>query len=418
MKRSAEPGSAAMRASPAAVSRASARDATGLLSGTLLLGLAERLGERFLPIFLEGLGGGAWVVGGYQAGSNFVGALAALPGGVLSDRLGSRRATQLLAALATIGFAVLAWARIWPVAVLGALMALSWSAVSLPSALVLVTRAIPARNTAWGVSMHSLVRRVPMALGPMIAGGLMLAHGDLDGLRRSFVLAAGLGVVAIVVQALLFRGAPGEVPGAGGTAPAFRPLAALRDMSPPLRGLLLADTLVRFCEQIPYAFVVIWCMRVMPGHVDALRFGELTAIEMAVAALSYAPGAWLSTRIGKPVTVAATFVFFTAFPLALLASRSMGMLVVAFVLRGMKELGEPTRKSLILDLCPSEARATHFGWYYCMRDTLAAVAAMLGAWLWLESPAINLVGAALCGLAGTLGYGWRALSIRRRRIEA
>ncbi|HEV2105441.1 MAG TPA: hypothetical protein VGU27_06880, partial [Candidatus Eisenbacteria bacterium] len=94
---------------------ASVRDASGLLAGTLLLGLAERLGERFLPIFLANLGGGAWVIGGYQAAGNFVGAVVALPGGVLSDRLGSRRATQLLAAAATVGFAVLALAPSWPV---------------------------------------------------------------------------------------------------------------------------------------------------------------------------------------------------------------------------------------------------------------------------------------------------------------
>ena len=393
---------------------AAARDASGLLAGTLLLGLAERLGERFLPIFLENLGGGAWVIGGYQAASNFVGAVVALPGGVLSDRLGSRRATQLLAAAATLGFAVLALAPSWPVAVAGALLALSWSAVSLPAALVLITRAIPARNTAWGVSLHSLIRRVPMALGPLIAGSLMVARGESAGLRASFALAVGLGVVAILAQLALFRGAAAGAEGAA-AAGAFRPLAALRTMSGPLRGLLLADTLVRFCEQIPYAFVVIWCLRVMPNHVDALRFGGLTVLEMAVAALSYAPGAWLSSRIGKPVTVALTFVFFTAFPLALLASRTLAMLAVAFTLRGLKELGEPTRKSLILDLCPQEARATHFGWYYCIRDTLAAVAATLGAWLWLRSPATNLLTAAAFGLVGTLGYGWLAA---RRPVAA
>jgi MFS family permease len=398
---------------------ASARDASGLLAGTLLLGLAERLGERFLPILLENLGGGAWVVGGYQASSNFVGAVVALPGGVLSDRLGSRRATQLLAVLATLGFGALALARSWPVAVAGALLALSWSAVSLPAALVLITRAIPARNTAWGVSLHSLIRRVPMALGPVIAGSLMVARGELAGLRSSFALAGGLGVVAILAQSILFRGAADDGSGVGPGSGAFRPVAALRSMSASLRGLLLADTLVRFCEQIPYAFVVIWCLRTMPDHVDALRFGELTMLEMTVAALSYAPGAWLSSRIGKPVTVAVTFIFFTAFPLALLASRTTGMLVVAFVLRGLKELGEPTRKSLILDLCPVEARATHFGWYYCIRDTLAAVAAMLGAWLWLQGPAINLLGAAACGMIGTLGYGWSALrSSRPTRVDA
>ena len=388
--------------------RASARDASGLLAGTLLLGLAERLGERFLPIFLDTLGGGAWVIGGYQAAGNLVGAMAALPGGALSDRVGSRRAIQLLGVVATLGFATLALARSWPAAFLGALLALSWSAVSLPAALVLITRAIPTRNTAWGVSLHSLVRRVPMAIGPLIAGTLMAAHGERSGLRSSFALAAGLGVAAILAQSLLLRGGGAEAPLPADAARRFRPLESLRSMSPPLRGLLVADTLVRFCEQIPYAFVVIWCLRVMPNPVDALRFGELTVLEMAVAALSYAPGAWLSSRIGKPVTVAITFVFFTAFPLALLASRSLPMLVLAFVLRGLKELGEPTRKSLILDLCPAEARATHFGWYYCVRDTLAALAATIGAWLWQVGPAVNLLGAAAFGLIGTLGYAWLA----------
>lgn len=179
-------------------------------------------------------------------------------------------------------------------------------------------------------------------------------------------------------------------------------------MSPPLRGLLLADILVRFCEQIPYAFIVIWCLRVMPDQVDPLRFGALTALEMTVAAISYAPGAWLSSRIGKPATVAITFVFFTAFPLAILASRSSNMLVLAFVLRGLKELGEPTRKSLILDLCPTGTKATHFGWYYCVRDSLAACAALLGAWLWAISPQANLIGAAAFGAIGTVAYGWHA----------
>ena len=400
---------------PAAPSpRAAARATSGLLTGTVLLGLAERLGERFLPIFLDVLGGGAWVIGGFQATSNVVGAVAALPGGMLADRLGSRRTTKILSVVATAGFALLALAPSWPVAVLGALLALSWSAISLPSALVLVTRALPRLNSVWGVSLHSLVRRVPMAIGPLIAGSLMVAGGERSGLRASFALAAVLGLAATAAQFVLLRDAADERASADDPA-RFRPLVALRTMKGPLRELLLADTLVRFCEQIPYAFVVIWCLRSMPEPVDALRFGALTTIEMAVAAVSYAPGAWLSTRLGKPAVVALTFVFFTAFPLALLASRSGAWLVAAFVLRGLKELGEPTRKSLILDLCPPEARATHFGWYYCLRDTFAAVAAALGAWLWTIGPGVNLIAAAACGLAGTLGYG--ALALRRRRPD-
>ncbi|MFI5370671.1 MAG: MFS transporter [Candidatus Eisenbacteria bacterium] len=389
------------------------RDAAGLLSGTLLLGLGERLGERFTPLFLVDLGGGTLAVGLYQAASNLVGAMAALPGGFLADRIGSKRALQWFAASATAGFVLLAISRSWWLAVIGALAGLSWSAVSLPAALVLVTRAIPVRNSAWGVSVHSFVRRVPMALGPLIAGLLVAVFGEGPGLRRAFALAAALGVVTLVAQQILIRPTAATVPGTGPERVPFDPWHALRAMSPPLRTLFVADTLIRFCEQIPYAFVVLWCLRVMPHPIDALRFGGLTALEMTVAMLAYAPGAWLSDRIGKPATVAVTFVFFALFPLVLLTSHSMATLALAFLLRGLKEIGEPTRKSLILDLCPVDSRATHFGWYYCVRDSFAALAAGLGAVLWQVSPATCLTTASAFGFAGLIGYTLSAVRSRR-----
>jgi hypothetical protein len=243
-----------------------------------------------------------------------------------------------------------------------------------------------------------------MMTGPLVAGALVAARGEDGGLRAAFALAVGLGVATLVAQQFLIRAETVAGAGPSPSAPPFRPLAALRSMSRPLRELFLADTLIRFCEQIPFAFVVLWCLREGPVTVSALQFGQLTAIEMIVAMLSYAPGAWLSSRIGKPATVAVTFVFFTLFPIALLASRSFPLLVVAFVLRGLKELGEPTRKSLILDLCPPESRATAFGWYYALRDSLAAIAAVLGAAIWSASPPATLVAASAFGLAGLVWY--------------
>src|SRR5262245_3216771 len=400
-------------------SRPSLRDAVGLLSGTVLLGLGERLGERFVPLFLVNLGAGALVVGLYQAATNQIGALAAVPGGWLADRIGSKRAIQWFAAITSAGFALMAFAPSWPLAMLGALLGLSWSAVSLPAALVLVTRAIRTRNTAWGVSLHSLVRRVPMTIGPLVAGARVAARGENAGLRAAFVAALGLGVLTLIGQQLLIRPATIVPTTTTAAAPSFHPIAAVRLMSPALRELFVADTLIRFCEQIPYAFVVLWCLRVMEHPIGALQFGQLTALEMVMAMLSYAPGAWLSSRIGKPATVALTFVFFVAFPLVLLASRSLAGLIVAFVLRGLKEIGEPTRKSLILDLCPEHARATSFGAYYGVRDTLAAAAAALGALLWRVSPPAALWAAAAFGLAGLVGYSAAALRAgMRARVHA
>lgn len=390
--------------------RPSLRDAAGLLSGTVLLGLGERLAERFIPLALARLGGGALAIGLYQSATNLVGAAASLPGGAITDRIGSKRALQWFAAVSVSGFVVLAFATHWAVAVAGSLLALSWSAITLPAMLTSITRALPGRNTAWGVTLHSLVRRVPMAVGPLIAGALIVRWGEGRGLQAAFLLATALGVATMVVQqVLLSRAAAAPARGAASAAPSFTPLGAFRSMSPPLRQLFLADTLIRFCEQIPYAFVVIWCLRVIPEPITALQFGQLTALEMTAAMLVYVPGAWLSGRIGKPVTVAITFVFFFAFPLVLLAGSTLPMLTLAFVLRGMKELGEPTRKSLILDLCPAEERATYFGWYYCVRDSLAALAAAGGALLWSVSPQATLLVSSAFGLAGTLWYASVAL---------
>ncbi|MBI2429198.1 MAG: MFS transporter, partial [Ignavibacteriales bacterium] len=98
------------------------------------------------------------------------------------------------------------------------------------------------------------------------------------------------------------------------------------------------------------------------------------------------------------------FVFFTLFPPALMYAHSFTVLAVVFVLRGLKEFGEPTRKALILDLCPEENKAGMFGFYYLMRDSVVAVAALFGAWLWQISPEVNLLSACAFGVVGTAWF--------------
>ena len=86
-----------------------------------------------------------------------------------------------------------------------------------------------------------------------------------------------------------------------------------------------------------------------------------------------------------------TFVFFTLFPLTLLFCQSFWPLVAVFVLRGLKEFGDPTRKALIMDLAPEDQKALTFGVYYLVRDAIVSVAAFGGAFLWLISPATNFL---------------------------
>ena len=102
-----------------------------------------------------------------------------------------------------------------------------------------------------------------------------------------------------------------------------------------------------------------------------------------------------------------TFVFFTLFPLTLLFCHSFWPLVAVFVLRGLKEFGDSTRKSLILDLAPEDQKALTFGVYYLVRDAIVSVAAFGGAFLWMVHPAANLLAAFAFGVLGTIWFALR-----------
>jgi MFS family permease len=137
---------------------------------------------------------------------------------------------------------------------------------------------------------------------------------------------------------------------------------------------------------------------------SALQFGVLTAIEMIAAALIYIPVASLADKLERKPFVIITFIFFSIFPLVLYFSKNYFMLVIAFIIRGLKEFGEPTRKALIADFCPPHAMARTFGLYYFIRDFIVAFAAFLGGWLWKQSPELNLFAATGFGVAGTLFF--------------
>jgi MFS family permease len=396
------------------------RSIVGLLSMVILVGMGEHMAEQFLPLYLLALGGGFISVGFLNGMDNLLGALYSLPGGYLSDRLGTKRALLIFNLASMVGFLIVVLIPSWPAVLGGAVLFLSWTAISLPATMSLVARVLPKNKRTMGVSIHSLVRRVPMALGPIIGGLLISGWGDLFGkslafhgfgltlgVRLAFAGALAMAIIAAVLQQALIEDDRKSPQDRAAAPPAeHNPLALWKLMSPPLRQLLVADILVRFCEQIPYAFVVIWAIGAAhtSGYVSAFQFGVLRTIEMATAILIYIPIAYFADKSQKKPFVVATFAFFTAFPLMLLVSKSFIMLALAFVLRGLKEFGEPTRKALIMDLAPEDRKAGMFGLYYLIRDVIVSVAAFGGAFLWRASPELNLWTAFAFGAAGTLWF--------------
>lgn len=378
------------------------RSMVGLLGMVVLVGLGEKMAERFLPIYVLALGGGSLAVGLLNGLDNLLSALYSYPGGWLSERYGAKRALLIFNLIAMLGFLIVILVPSWPAVLVGSIFFLSWTAISLPATMSLVAEVLPKNKRTMGVSMHSLVRRIPMALGPIIGGLCISRWGERDGVRAAFAVALGMSLLAALIQQMLIDDDSRErkVTTDGVTKLYFH-------LSPPLVKLLISDILIRFCEQIPYAFVVIWCMKVIEHPVTAPQFGVLTAVEMVTAILVYIPVAWLADRGGKKPFVLITFVNFTIFPLVLLFSHSFWALVGAFVVRGLKEFGEPTRKALIMDLAPEGHKAAAFGTYYLMRDLVVAVAALGGGFLWQISPTVNLLAASAFGVLGTIWFAIR-----------
>jgi MFS family permease len=386
------------------------RNIATLLVMAILVGMGEKLGERFLPIYLIALGGSSYAIGLLNGLDNLLSALYSFPGGYLSDRVGYKRALAIFNLVAMAGYSIVILFPSWQAVILGAFFFISWDALSLPATMSLVATALPRDKRTMGVSLHSMVRRIPMALGPVIGGLLIAAYGEQDGVRAAFGVALGLALIALVLQQLLIQEGPKR------NQAESNPLRLAKFITPDLRNLLISDILVRFCEQIPYAFAVVWAMKNV--GVTAPQFGLLTTIEMIVAMLVYIPVAYLADKNGKKPYVAITFLNFTLFPIFLLLSHSFWMLVLAFIVRGLKEFGEPTRKALIMDLAPEDRKAAMFGLYYLIRDVIVSFAAFGGAWLWEISPQTNFLVAAAFGLAGTSYFILFGRELPRARGQA
>ena len=78
--------------------------------------------------------------------------------------------------------------------------------------------------------------------------------------------------------------------------------------------------------------------------------------------------------------------------------------MVAFVVGGLRELGEPSRKALIVDLAEPTLRARSIGLYYLIRSLAIAPAAFIGGLLWQVTPALPFWTAGAIGLVGVIVF--------------
>jgi MFS family permease len=375
---------------------------TTLLLVVLVLALTgEKLWLGFAPKYLETLGAGVFIIGLFDALQTLLGAVYAYPGGWLTDRWGQRRSLLLFNALSLAGYIlVLVWQH-WLALVSGVFLFLAWSALSLPATFAVVASSLDQRKHTMGVGVQSMVRRVPMMIGPLIGGWLITRLGWHEGIKLALLLCIILSLATAAFQWFIVE--PEAATDLLATNSSISFFGVVKSFTPTLRELLVSDILIRFCERLPYAFVILWAMN--HGGVTAEQFGWLIAIEMITAMLCYIPVAHLADKHGQRPFVLATFIFFTLFPISLLFAHNFTWLAIAFVIRGLKEFGEPARKALIIGQASPELRARTYGAYYLIRDCIVTTGSFVGAWLWSISPQANFVGAAVCGAVGTIWFG-------------
>jgi MFS family permease len=379
-----------------------ARRATALAAALFVFGLGEELWFRYLPVYLRALGASAFLVGLFGTWKDLLDAVYAYPGGAVTDRIGTRASLLLFGSLTVGGIAILFAGASVPLVFLAMTLVMAWSSLGLPATFALIGEELEGHRRVVGFTVQSVVKRVPIVIAPALGGLLLERLGVRGGMRAGFAISIALSVATLVILArALSRG-----PSAGrdrnpaapkATAGGDRKLPRLR---PELRRLLIADCLVRLCEGLPDVFLVVWAIEVV--RITPARFGVLTSILMLTAIASYLPAAALARRAEKKPFVVLTYVFFTLFPLAVVASHSFAALAAAFAVGGLREIGEPARKALIVDLADPSARGRTVGTYYTLRGLAVAGAAAIGGALWTIRPSLTFYVAGALGAAGTV----------------
>lgn len=357
-----------------------------------LLGLGEELWKKFLPKYLESLGASVPVIGLFGTAEDFFDAIYQYPGGWLADHWGRRNAFLSFVAVASAGYLVYFFSPSWPFLFLGLSFVLVWQAMGSPAMFATIGDALPKERRAMGFTIYSILKRVPVVVSPLIGGMILGALGIRAGMR------VGLGITLIMALMTVPLLLTMSLPVAGGDTVKIH--GVWKSFHPVLKRLLVSDVAIRTCEGMADVFTILYVTNIT--GIPIARYGVLVAVQLATAILIYVPSAKLAERVGRKPVVIVTFVCFALYPVAIVAARSFTTLVGAFVLGGLREIGEPSRKAMIVDLATHQLRARTVGLYYMLRSLSITPASAIGGLLWKIRPPTPFITAGVIGIIGTL----------------
>src|SRR5947207_11111653 len=183
------------------------RNIAVLMAVILVVGTGEELWVRFLPAYLEVLGGGVWVVAGYGALLSLLDAVYQYPGGWAADRLGRRRSLILFTLAAAAGYALYLGTH-WAWVIAGTFLVMAWNTLTLPSLFAAVGDNLPREKRTAGFGWQSVVRRIPTMVAPPLGGLLIAGLGLAAGVRVGLAVTLGCCLLAVLLLLTLYREGP------------------------------------------------------------------------------------------------------------------------------------------------------------------------------------------------------------------
>ncbi len=368
------------------------RNVTAASGAVFLVGVGEELWKKFLPKYLELLGASATGIGLFGSAEDFFDAIYQYPGGWLADHWGRRRALLTFLAAASTGYLIYLFSPSWPFLFLGLAFTMAWQSMASPAIFATIGDALPKERRAMGFTVQSMLKRIPMVISPVVGGAMIAAFGLRTGIR------AGLSITLVfagMAAPLLFLI---DLPAVRKDSVKIR--GVWNAFHPTLKRLLVSDIAIRTCEGMADIFTVLYVTNVT--GITIPQYGVLVAVQLATAILVYIPSAKIADRLGRKPFVIATFVCFALFPVAVVLANNFAWLAGAFVIGGLREIGEPSRKAMIVDFADAQTRARTVGLYYLVRSLSITPASAIGGLLWRIRPQIPFFVAGLIGIVGTL----------------
>ena len=367
------------------------RNVAASSGSVFLVGLGEELWKKFLPKYLESLGASVAVVGLFGTAEDFLDAIYQYPGGWLADHWGRRRAFLTFLVAALTGYLAYLFSPSWPFLFLGLVFAMAWQSMASPAIFATIGDALPPARRAMGFTVQSMLKRIPMVVSPLLGGALIGSLGLQAGIRTGLLVT--IAFVVITIPLLFTINVP------LGFRDSVRLRGVWNSFHSTLKRLLVSDIAIRTCEGMADIFVVLYVTNI--SGVPIPRYGILVAVQLATAILVYIPSAKMADRLGRKPFVIATFLCFALFPVAVVVAPANRWLVCAFVIGGLREIGEPSRKAMIVDLAQHSLRARTVGLYYLVRSLSITPASAIGGLLWRIRPQTPFIVAGIIGMVGT-----------------